>query len=133
MEPVEIISDDNGPVAYFINRNWTPQKTEFLTPGDLGQQVGMIVYGKGDSIQPHKHLPIVREVHGTTECVRVEKGKCFIDIYSENKDILDTRIMQEGDIVLLLGGAHGFRMIEDTILFEVKQGPYAGEADKERF
>ena len=41
--------------------------------------------------------------------------------------------MEEGDIVLLLGGAHGFRMIEDTILFEVKQGPYAGEADKKRF
>lgn len=133
MNAVEIVNDEMGPIAYFINRDWRPEKTEFLTPNDFGQQMGMIVYGKGESIQPHKHLPIVREVHGTSECVMVKKGSCFIDIYNSGKQILESRIMKEGDIVLLLGGAHGFRMIEDTILFEVKQGPYAGDKDKERF
>jgi len=133
IEPVEIISDSDGPVAYLINREWQPKKTEFLTPDDFGQQMGMIVYGKGESVQPHMHLPITRQVHGTTECVIVKKGSCFLDIYNKSKELLDSRLMVEGDIVLLLGGAHGFRMIEDTILFEVKQGPYAGEADKQRF
>ena len=38
--------------------------------------------------------------------------------------------MIKGDIVLLLGGAHGFRMLEDTVLFEVKQGPYIPKKDK---
>ena len=63
----------------------------------------------------------------------VKSGSCYVDIYSRNKEILVSRLLKEGDIVLLLGGAHGFRMTEDTILFEVKQGPYAGNADKERF
>lgn len=133
MQPVDIISDDEGPVAYFVNRDWNPEKTEFLTPGEFGMQMGMIVYNEGEEIQPHIHLPIVREVHGTTECIVVKKGSCYIDIYNKKREILDSRTLVQGDIVLLLGGAHGFRMIEDCILFEVKQGPYAGDADKERF
>lgn len=133
MNPVEIISDENGPVAYFINRNWVPSTSKFLTPDHFGQQMGMIVYGKGESIQPHMHLPVVRQVSGTTECIVVRSGKCFIDIYNVHKELIETRTMEEGDVVLLLGGAHGFRMIEDTILFEVKQGPYLAEADKVRF
>ena len=133
MEPIEIINDDKGPVAYFVNRNWQPKETQFLTPDDFGQQMGMIVYGKGEHIEPHIHLPITRKVNGTTECIVVKSGSCYVDIYSHSKKILVTRLLKEGDIVLLLGGAHGFRMIEDTILFEVKQGPYAGDADKKRF
>ena len=93
----------------------------------------MIVYGAGQEIRPHLHLPVVREVHGTTECIVVRKGSCLIDIYDRNKALLSTHELATGDIVLLLGGGHGFRMREDTVLFEVKQGPYVGMADKERF
>jgi hypothetical protein len=78
-------------------------------------------------------LPVIREVHGTSECIVVRKGSCLIDIYDRHKQMLCTRELSTGDIVLLLGGGHGFRMTEDTVLFEVKQGPYVGMADKERF
>lgn len=132
-EPVEIIHDGGVAVAYFIDPNWDPNKTTFLTPDHLGQQMGMIVYGAGEHIIPHQHLPITRKVQGTTECILVKKGECYIDLYNKNKELIYTKKMSEGEIVLLLGGAHGFRMIKDTILFEVKQGPYAGEKDKERF
>lgn len=133
MNPVEIISDGDQPLAYFVNGDWMPQKSEFMTPDHFGQQIGMIVYGAGTAIQPHLHLPIVREVHGTTECIVVRKGSCDIDIYDQNKKLIASRALKAGDIVLLLGGGHGFRMTEDTILFEVKQGPYLGMADKARF
>ena len=126
IQPLEIIKDEGIPVAYFINRNWNPKETTFLTPEDFSQQMGMIVYKKNEEIIPHIHLPITRKVEGTTECIIVKKGKCFIDIYGNDKKLIITKTLLEGDIVMLLGGAHGFRMIEDTILFEVKQGPYAG-------
>ena len=38
-----------------------------------------------------------------------------------------------GDIILLVSGGHDFLMLEDTEMIEVKQGPYAGDDDKERF
>lgn len=133
MSQIEIVSDGEVPLAYFVRAGWMPEKTQFLTPGDFGQQMGMIVYGAGQTIQPHLHLPVVRQVHGTTECIVVRKGSCAIDIYNGQKKLLSSHELRTGDIVLLLGGGHGFRMHEDTVLFEVKQGPYVGMADKERF
>lgn len=133
MNPIEIINDGDLALAYIVRGDWMPDKSQFLTPDHFGQQMGMIVYGAGKAIQPHLHLPVVREVHGTTECIVVRKGSCDVDIYDEHKKLLTTRTLNAGDIVLLLGGGHGFRMHEDTVLFEVKQGPYVGMADKERF
>tara|TARA_B100000579_G_scaffold370507_1_gene332574 strand:- start:168 stop:596 length:429 start_codon:yes stop_codon:yes gene_type:complete len=131
--PLEIVNDGDDAIAYFIDPKWEPNQTTFLTPDHFGQQMGMIVYSAGEHIIPHQHLPVTRKVEGTTECILVKKGKCYIDIYNKKKDLIFTKEMCEGEIVLLLGGAHGFRMIEDTILFEVKQGPYVGEDDKKRF
>jgi hypothetical protein len=133
MSPVEIINGPDGPLAYFVDGAWSPGATEFLTPDTFGQQMGMIVYGKGQAIVPHVHLPVTRTVEGTTECIVVRSGLCEIDIFDSARKHLATRTLKTGDIVLLLGGGHGFRMIEDTVLFEVKQGPYVGNADKERF
>ena len=45
-----------------------------------------------------------------------------------------TRVLGAGDIVIAVNGGHGFRVLEDLVLLEVKQGPYpGGGADKERF
>jgi hypothetical protein len=130
---VEIISDGETPLAYIVNASWRPQATEFLTPDDFSQQMGMIVYGAGEQIVPHVHIPVERQITGTTECIVVREGECEIDIYSADRKFIASRRLQTGTIILLLGGGHGFRMIEDTVLFEVKQGPYVGNRDKERF
>lgn len=131
--PVEIISDEGVPLAYIVDGEWRAPETSFLTPGNLGLQMGMIVYGAGKEITPHVHLPVVREVHGTSECIVVREGRCIITIYNSQREFVASRELVQGTIILLLGGGHGFKMLEDTILFEVKQGPYVGDADKERF
>ena len=52
---------------------------------------------------------------------------------NENKNYIESRILLSGDVILLSKGGHGFLMLEDTEMIEVKQGPYAGDQDKERF
>lgn len=131
--PLEIIDGPDGPLAYIIDGAWQPTKSEFLTPDSFGQQMGMIVYAKGEAVTPHVHLPVTRTVEGTTECVVVRSGSCSVDIFDSARRGVATRELKAGDIILLLGGGHGFRMHENTVLFEVKQGPYLGNADKERF
>ena len=133
MEPLETIMDNDQVLAYFVGKDLMPVSTQFLTPGDLGQQIGLIVCHAQHHIQPHVHLPVVREVKGTTECIVVRKGCCDIDIYNSHQQLIASRELTAGDIVLLVAGGHGFRMREDTILFEVKQGPYMGTLDKRRF
>lgn len=131
--PVEIIADGDTPLAYIVSPDWRPAATQFLTPDDFAQQMGMIVYRAGESITPHVHVPVERTIMGTTECIVVREGRCEIDIYNSQRAFIASRVLEEGAIILLLGGGHGFRMIEDTVLFEVKQGPYVGMRDKERF
>ena len=131
---VEIIKSVAGvELAYIVKADWKPLKTEFVTPNSFSLQMGVIVYGKGESIPAHMHLPITRQVQGTNEVVTVRSGDCEIDIYDSERNFVATRGLARGDTVLLLSGGHGFRMNEDTVLFEVKQGPYAEGKDKERY
>lgn len=132
--PVDIITSEAGvPLAYIVDPHWQPTETTFMTPGDFSLQMGMIVYGAGQDIPAHVHLPITRQVEGTNECIVVRKGRCRVTIYDSQRNFVAERDLEEGAIILLLGGGHGFHLHEDTILFEVKQGPYAGNMDKERF
>lgn len=63
----------------------------------------------------------------------VRSGRCQIDLYDRERRHVATRELGAGDVILIVGGGHGFRMLEDTVLLEVKQGPYTGLDEKERF
>ena len=120
-------------LALVVYRQFEPHETTFLTPDDCNQQLGFIVYGKDTRIPRHAHLPLERTITGTTEVVLVRAGACTAEIYSDSKQLLREFRLGPGDVILLNGGAHGFRLHEDTVLMEVKQGPFVGAPEKERF
>jgi hypothetical protein len=133
MEHVEQITWNGKPLAYIIRAEMSPQKTTFLTPPEFKQQVGFVVYPAGGEIHPHVHRPLERHLVGTSEVLIVRRGRCEIDIYNNERELVATRQLHPGDIMLMVDGGHGFRMIEDTVFLEVKQGPYTGLEEKERF
>jgi hypothetical protein len=63
----------------------------------------------------------------------LRKGKLRVDFFDECQNYLESRILESGDVILLATGGHGFEVLEEVEMFEVKQGPYAGESDKTRF
>ena len=105
----------------------------FLTPPDFKQQVGFIVYPRGGEVSRHVHRQLERRLTGTSEVLILRSGRCEIDVYNDARELIATRELREGDVMLMVGGGHGFRMLEDTVLLEVKQGPYTGHDEKERF
>jgi hypothetical protein len=133
MEFVEHIVFEGKPLAYIIRSQMVPKTTTFLTPSDFKQQVGFVVYPKGGEIQRHVHRPLERHLIGTSEVIVVRQGRCEIDIYSNQRQLVATEQLREGDILLMVDGGHGFRMLEDTVFVEIKQGPYTGLDEKERF
>jgi hypothetical protein len=133
MEFVERICWDGQPLAYVIRSEMSPALTTFVTPNEFKQQVGFVVYKQGGEIARHVHRNIERKLVGTSEVLVVRKGRCEIDIYNDQKDLVATRELRVGDIMLMVGGGHGFRMLEDTVFLEIKQGPYTGLDEKERF
>lgn len=130
---VEHICWHEQPLAYIIRAELIPAKTTFLTPPEFKQQVGFVVYPAGGEISRHVHRPLERNLIGTSEVLVVRKGRCEIDIYNDDRELVATRELQTGDIMLMVGGGHGFRMLEDTVFLEIKQGPYTGLDEKERF
>jgi mannose-6-phosphate isomerase-like protein (cupin superfamily) len=133
MEYVEHILHEGRPLAYIIRAELVPDKTTFLTESDFKQQVGFVVYPRGAEIARHVHRPLERHLIGTSEVLVVKKGRCEIDVYSDARELVATRELRQGDVMLMIAGGHGFRMLEDTVLLEVKQGPYTGIDEKERF
>ena len=133
MEQLERIYSEGVLLAYIVRVQMRPEKTTFLTPSDFNLQLGFVVYPAGGTVTPHVHLPVERTIVGTCEVLLVKKGRCEIDIYNVERELVSTLELSEGDLVLTVGGGHGFRMLEDTVLLEVKQGPYLETGDKVRF
>ena len=133
MDSVEIISWAGMPLAYVIRNQLLPEKTTFITPFEFKQQVGFVVYPTGGEIAPHLHIPLQRHLTGTSEVLILRKGRCIMDVYNNEKELVASKELYEGDIMLMVDGGHGFRMLEDTVFLEVKQGPYTGIDEKERF
>ena len=131
--PVEIIEDNSQPLCYLIQAGFLPQQTTFMTPPEFKQQVGYVVYPAGGEVPRHTHRPIQRALIGTSEVLVLKKGHCLIDIFSDDHRLVATRELHVGDVMLMVGGGHGFRMLEDTVFLEIKQGPYTGIEEKERF
>jgi quercetin dioxygenase-like cupin family protein len=128
MEPIAW----NGQVlAYVIRGTMTADKTVFPIPHEVELQVGFVVYPAGGVVAPHRHSPITRTITRTCEVVVVKIGRCDVDLYADTPTVVATQELRTGDILLIVSGGHGFRMIEDTILLEIKQGPYFGLDEKE--
>jgi hypothetical protein len=130
---VELITAGGKTLCYVIRRTLAPTQTTFITPSDAKQQVGFIVYPKEGVIKRHAHRSLERRLVGMSEVLVLRSGRCEMDIYDDQHALVATRDLQAGDVIVLVGGGHGFRMLEDTVFLEIKQGPYLGAADKELF
>jgi mannose-6-phosphate isomerase-like protein (cupin superfamily) len=124
---------DNVLTSIIIRHDFQPTGTTFVTSPDLAQQVGFVVYPAGGVIKRHIHKNVDRQNISSSEALIVREGKLEIDIYDENKSLMATRLLEAGDFVLMASGGHGFRVLEPTVLLEIKLGPYGGAEDKELF
>ena len=130
---IEHICDGDVALAYVIRGAYEPTHTEFVTPDDLSQQVGLICCPSGRVIKRHVHNPVTRTIVGTSEAIFVRRGVVRLHLYNDEKRFITSRLLKTGDLVFLVGGGHGFEILQDAVLLEVKQGPYVGEHDKTRF
>ncbi len=131
---VEVVRSEGDALLCYIMRGGSlPAATEFVTPPEVTMQVGQIVHPRGHEISRHEHRPQERHISGTVEVLLVQQGRCEMDVYNSQRCLVATRELRVGDIVVLLDCGHGFRMLEDTVLLEVKQGPYVGPGEKEQF
>lgn len=130
IEKVEV----NGKIlAIIIPADFKKAGIEFFTPDDFSQQLGYMNRKAGFVIEPHSHNHVERTLTLTQEVLFVKSGKVRVDFFDDLHNYYDSRVITTGDVILLAAGGHGFEILEDAEMIEVKQGPYAGFSDKNRF
>lgn len=133
MGRIEEIKKKNRLLAMIIRNNYTCNGVDFITPDDYSQQVAYMHHPAGKDIDAHVHNLVHRNVVLTQEVLFIKRGKLRVDFYDDYEDYLESTTLEAGDVILLISGGHGFSVLEDVEMVEVKQGPYSGEADKKRF
>ena len=133
MGMVEEVKKKEKLLAMIIRSNYQCEGVDFITPNEYSQQVAYVHHPTGKVIDAHVHNLVYRNVVFTQEVLIIKKGILRVDFYDEYEDYLESRDLYAGDIILLVSGGHGFKVIEEVEMVEVKQGPYSGEQDKKRF
>lgn len=128
-----VCAQDGALLAYIVRVEFTTDITSFITPPEHNFQVGFVVHPQGGEIQSHFHRTIDRHISNTSEVLVVRKGCCEIDVFDEQQRMVKTLQLNPGDVMVMVSGGHGFRMLKDTVLLEIKQGPYIGIEEKKRF
>jgi len=129
-----VLDDASGDeLALIIRSSHRQDGISFVTDDKSVHQLGVLCWPRGHVIDAHVHNVVERTISSTQEVLFIRRGRVRLDLYSSNHDYVCSRELATGDVVFLPSGGHGFEMLEDTEIIEVKQGPYAGEQEKTRF
>ena len=127
------IKHNNEILAIIISAEYHKEGISFFTPDEYSQQLAFMNRPEGYNIEPHTHNRVERKVFFTQETLFIRKGKVQVDFYTSTQEYISSYELKTGDVILLASGGHGFKMLEQSEIIEVKQGPFAGENDKTRF
>lgn len=123
----EIRSSDGRLMAIIVRKNFERDGVSFISKEDFPLQLAVSNYKKGHIIKPHFHIGREIKINKIQEVVHVERGRAVVSLYDLDGRKIKSIDMSFGDTILFVEGGHGFDILEDTKITEVKQGPYLGK------
>lgn len=130
---IEEVMHKNKLLSIIISHKFKEKGCSFVTPPELDQQLAYMYYPRGKIIQAHIHNYIPRKIQYTQEVLIIKRGLLRVDFYTDRQKYLESRILGAGDVIILIMGGHGFEVLEELEMIEVKQGPYLGKEEKTCF
>tara|TARA_Y100000996_G_C22488447_1_gene629179 strand:+ start:516 stop:908 length:393 start_codon:yes stop_codon:yes gene_type:complete len=130
---MEIRDKNNKLLAMIFTPGDFKDEKHFLTEDNNEFQIAQFNLDHGTEIKRHIHGKQERKIENTSEVIIVNEGSLELEIYDENLKLVTTEIVNQGQVIALFNGGHGFKSLSNSKFLEVKQGPYIEEQDKERF
>lgn len=127
-----LVSKVDGKLVAYLYRAGLVQ-SEREGPGDPDQTLQSTCkkLSAGSSFRQHSHLPLLRQTLMTQEAWIVISGRVLVTLTDINDAPLAECELGAGDCLVTFRGGHGMAVLEDTVLYELKNGPYYGQrADK---
>lgn len=130
---IEKIEYEGKILALILRSGYEQNGVNFITSEDNPLQLGVHKQKQGVKIKPHTHRNIPRTIDEVQEVLHIHYGEVEVEFYDAQGRKLRNAILNHGDTILLLSGGHGFNILKDSKIIEIKQGPYYGVGkDKER-
>lgn len=118
----------------FSKKNDISEERLDLSPEEEFLQVSSKKLMKGTIFAPHKHLELERNINNTQEAWIIMSGKIRASFYDLDDSLILKEEFAEGDCIVSFRAGHGFEVLEDnTVLYEVKNGPYFGQKVDKKF
>jgi hypothetical protein len=130
---IKFINYKKKNLAIIIKSQYKSNKTKFFTPNNYSQQLGVLNFKTNQEIIPHYHKKITRVINFTRETLIIKSGVVRVDFYEKSNKYIKSTILRKGDVILLVQGGHGFKILKKATIIEIKQGPYNSNTDKIRF
>jgi len=131
---IEKVLHKNKLFALIVRNNFRKKGgINFFTDKFSTQQFGYMKHEKNYLIKPHKHNKRLTKILTTTEVIVLFKGILRVDFYDNKKKYLFSKKIFANDIIMLVNGGHGFKILKNVEMLEVKQGPYSLSKDKIKF
>jgi len=132
MKIKEIIFE-NQLYAFVCSLNDVNKGLQFLSDDSDFIQLGTWNYDKNFSTVPHYHLEHDKPSNLTQEVVLVHKGSVKCRLFTKDGNYIDEVDINEGELIVQIYGVHEYIMNEDSIVLEIKNGPYYGpNVDRKR-
>jgi len=117
-------------IAFIVKSNYPVNSVAFFSPNEDFLQVGYHKRGKGEKLKAHYHQFKGHQINSLQEVLYVVKGQVRVDFYTKKGKKIQFEILKKGDILFQRDLGHGFELIDDAEIFEVKQGPFFGQEHK---
>ena len=131
---IEKIIHKKKMLALIVRARYRRKKgITFFTQNESTQQFGYMKHKRDHIIKPHLHKKRLTKIYYTSEVILILKGILRVDFYNQFKKYLFSKILKSKDIIMLVSGGHGFKILKDVEMLEIKQGPYNLIKDKIKF
>ena len=127
-----IFVDKKIVAKVFKYQNKSFKGIEFFTASNLNMQIGLMGHSKNHIIKPHFHINRKKIIKQMSELLIIFSGQLKIYFYDKKKLRDKSLILNKKDMILLISGGHGFKVLKKLEMLEIKQGPFIGEKDKVR-
>ncbi len=122
---VKRIEHQGKVLALVIKEQSIEPGVHFVTPDEALLQVGFQHRVRGTKIKAHVHVPVkARQTQFMQEALCIQKGRLKVTFFTDGGNYVTEEILTAGDMVLLIQGGHGFEVLEDVSMTEIKMGPY---------
>ena len=130
---IETIEAEGKVLAIVLRSGHESQGVQFFSRPEYPLQLGLLQHSKDTHIKPHIHHSTTKIVNEIQEVLHLEYGRVEAEFFRNSGQRVASCLLNEGDTILLVSGGHGFRILEETKMLEIKQGPYESREEDKKY